>query len=461
MLDQSRDGGEAVPERLPTVAPRSHDRRLVSRPAANPTLSLLAVLLAILGLTAGALAARQTSDSWFYAAIGLQSALALLATRMLIDRPDRTGFALVVAAAVALRLWLVVEPPLLSGDIYRYIWDGRIVNAGFNPYLHVPADPVLAHLRDPAQFFLIDKRDYAVTIYPPVAEAFYALVTRLSCSVLAMKLAMLAAEGVAILAVARLLDTLGRSRALLALYLLHPAPLWEIANNGHVDALMMAFVFAAVAWGATVKRPYRAALLLTLGTLVKYTAVWALPAIWKPFDWRRPAFVMVVAGLCYLPFLSAGARVLGFLPSYAREQGLDTGSGFYPLAALQHLGLFQPWMVHAYLVGAVLVMVGLAVWARWQARERPVDVVRTTALLVIVFLLLLTPSLPWYYLVAAPFTALLGLWTPFAMLTGGFLLYGFNADQFAVFDRWSVLMAMIACALIRDLMHIRRPEDAR
>jgi hypothetical protein len=50
----------------------------------------------------------------------------------------------------------------------------------FNPYLHVPADPALSALRDPEQYGLIDKRDYAVTIYPPVAEVIFALITRIS-----------------------------------------------------------------------------------------------------------------------------------------------------------------------------------------------------------------------------------------------------------------------------------------
>ena len=80
------------------------------------------------------------------------------------------------------------------------------------------------------------------------------------------------------------------------------------------------------------------------------------------------------------------------------------------------------------------------------------------------FLMLLTPVFPWYVLLAAPFTALLGLWSPFALATGGFLLYGFNADAPGFLARWSILMALVLAAAARDVRHWRgrhETHDAR
>ncbi len=422
------------------------------------TAALLGVLVAIFGSAWGALAARQASDTMFYLCIALHAALSVAATWILSRQGGGRLLPVVVAAAVLLRLWFLFEPPLLSGDVYRYVWDGRIVNAGFNPYLHVPADPALAALRDPNLFSLIDKRDYAVTIYPPVAEALFALVTRLSGTVLAMKAAMLGLEGVAVLAVARLLDRLGRPRALLAAYLLHPAPIWEFADNGHLDAAMMAFTFGAFAWGVAERRPYRAALMLTLGALIKPTAALALPAIWRPFDLRLPLFAIALAALCYVPFLSAGTGIVGFLPNYAHEQGLDTGNGFFLLAVLKRLGLFLPWFNGAYLAVSGLILLALALLAPRNRAEGLVQSLRTAAVLVLTFLLLLTPVYPWYFLIAGPFTPLLGLWTPFAMMSAGFLLYAFNPDQVAFFGRWFVVMALILAAALRDMRHMHRQE---
>ena len=60
----------------------------------------------------------------------------------------------------------------LSSDLFRYIWDGRVQLAGINPYLYVPAEPALAHLRDTAIIYrLVNRATYAHTIYPPMARA--------------------------------------------------------------------------------------------------------------------------------------------------------------------------------------------------------------------------------------------------------------------------------------------------
>ena len=415
------------------------------------------VAVAAWGIAVG----RQSSDLLFYACATAQSGLAVAATALALRARSRTAWPTIALVAVALRLAVLPTVPDLSGDIYRYIWDGRVVAAGFNPYLHVPADPVLAPLRDPEQFGLIDKRDYAVTIYPPAAEALFALVTRASSSVFAMKGAMVLLEGLGVLAMVRLLARLGRRREWLAIYLLHPAPIWEIAGNGHVDAALLPVVFGTFAWGGGAARPYPSALAMTLGALVKPTAALGLPALWRPWGVALPLFVAGVGALCYLPFLSAGAGVVGFLPNYAHEQGLDSGAGFFALALARAAGLDRPWMAGVYGIVAAVVLLGLALWTRLRGAANLTASLGGTALLVVVFLLLLTPVFPWYFLLAAPFTALLGLWSPFALATGGFLLYGFNADAPAFLARWSVLMALVLAAAARDLRHWRAMEPTR
>jgi alpha-1,6-mannosyltransferase len=76
----------------------------------------------------------------------------------------------VFGVAIALRALLLTAPPILSTDIYRYVWDGRVQTAGINPYRYIPADPALASLRDPIVYPQINRADYARTIYQPVAE---------------------------------------------------------------------------------------------------------------------------------------------------------------------------------------------------------------------------------------------------------------------------------------------------
>jgi hypothetical protein len=425
---------------------------------ARGVLAAVALVLVAFALSGGMILGRETSDLLFYLCAFAQSALAVLGAR-LATRHGASAFAVLVVGAALLRLAFVVQTPTLSGDVYRYIWDGRVIGAGFNPYLHVPADPALKALRDPEQYGLIDKRDYAVTIYPPFAEAIFALVTQISTRVAAMKLAMVLFEAAAAFAIARLLRRLGRPAGGLIAYLLHPAPIWEIAGNGHVDAAMLAFLYGAFAIGGA-SRPFVAAIPMTLGALVKPTGALGLPALWRPFQVGLPLFVLALAAPFYLPFAAAGTGVVGFLPRYLEEQGLTSGQGVFWLALLGKAGLLTPGMAPAF---AALVGLGLLALALWMRRSGTANLSRgleTTAVLFVAFLLAVTPTFPWYFLAALPMTPLLRLWSPYALATGGFLLYGFQADAPPFFGRWALLMGLAAAAAIYDLTHAVKEGSA-
>ena len=120
-------------------------------------------------------------------AIALSGAITIAATALAPSVPERRGLILIVAMAVAMRLLVVGEEPLLSTDIYRYVWDGRVQAAGINPYAFVPADDALKSLRDAAIYPNINRADYAVTAYPPVAQMFFFAVTRISETLTAMR----------------------------------------------------------------------------------------------------------------------------------------------------------------------------------------------------------------------------------------------------------------------------------
>src|SRR5215471_7773981 len=67
-------------------------------------------------------------------------------------RLSRRAIWLVLAVAVAMRLLTLAAPPMLSSDVYRYVWDGRMQLAGINPYRYLPIADELAFLRDEAVY---------------------------------------------------------------------------------------------------------------------------------------------------------------------------------------------------------------------------------------------------------------------------------------------------------------------
>src|SRR5687767_6013606 len=54
--------------------------------------------------------------------------------------------ALIFGFALLFRLLMLQTTPSLSDDIYRYVWDGRVQQAGINPYRYPPAAIELSDL---------------------------------------------------------------------------------------------------------------------------------------------------------------------------------------------------------------------------------------------------------------------------------------------------------------------------
>src|SRR5215831_18583683 len=165
---------------------------------------------------------------WFIK-LALTQGIIYLAASLIVWRasPSRSTLFVVVLFAVLFRLSILFAPPLLSDDVYRYVWDGRVQAVGINPYRYVPADERLEGLRDTMVYPKINRRDYAPTMYPPCAEAIFLLTTRISESVTWMKATMVLFEAITVLAVMALLASFGLSRQRILIYAWHPLVVWE------------------------------------------------------------------------------------------------------------------------------------------------------------------------------------------------------------------------------------------
>ena len=359
----------------------------------------------------------------FIPALVASGFLTIAATRLSTPVSAHTGLIIVLGFAIAMRLLLVGEEPLLSTDLYRYIWDGRVQAAGINPYTYVPADPALASLRDAAIYPHINRADYAVTAYPPLAEMFFLVVIRIGETLTIMRLAMVACEIAIVLLLIDLLRRLDLPVAAVVAYAWHPLAIWEIANNGHVEALMVALLLLGV-WLLVCARHVAGAAAVALAILVKPYALFVLPTFWRRFDWRVPLAVAATIVLCYLPYLGAGKGVFGFLTAgYLAEEGLTTGEGIWLTLLLQTLFGKTPGLTAAYVVVAAAIMIWLALRAASRASATPREMVSDIIVLLTAGLVLMSPNYGWYLLALVPFIPLGGGAPLWALTLGAFLLY--------------------------------------
>src|SRR5947207_4283516 len=168
--------------------------------------------------------------------------------------------------AVVIALRLVALPLAPGDDFWRYQWEGKIQQAGFNPYVNAPDDPQPEAVRAGFEaWHKINHRDFRA-IYPPGAELLFAGLSRISDSPLLYKLLFAGADIATIAVLLRLFrgahapsrapfgaspNGLSASSsesgyANAAWYAWNPLVIYSFAGAAHFDSLMILPMLAGI-----------------------------------------------------------------------------------------------------------------------------------------------------------------------------------------------------------------------
>jgi hypothetical protein len=241
---------------------------------------------------------------------------------------SRAMLAIILAIGVLARILFLPSEPTLSEDVYRYLWDGRLVTRGVNPYAAAPNDPSLGVHRDP----LLEKLNHpgVPTIYPPAAQLFFAGVAAVSTDPRVFKASLLVAEAALVLALLTLLRARGLAPERLVLYAWNPLVVVESYGSGHHDLVLASLLVVSL---ALLERGRRgtAGIAWALAAATKYT-----PLLLVPFFVRRRAWGFLAAGVATIvlltaPFVGAGSRLGTGLGTYLRHW--EFNGPLYPLLA--------------------------------------------------------------------------------------------------------------------------------
>jgi alpha-1,6-mannosyltransferase len=332
----------------------------------------------------------------------------------------------ILLGALLMRLPLLPLPPTLSDDVLRYLWDGKVAAAGMNPYALAPEAEKLTPLRDEIWRNLPHKE--VPTVYPPLSLAAFSIAIRLPFPMPAWKLmatgADLAACWLLVLAALRLGLPAGRT----AWYAWNPLVALEVAGMGHVDALGVAAMVAAVLLLLPRSRPLPAGTAAAAGVLAKLVPLAALP-MWARQSGRPGRFLAAALGLtavAALPVVTATGGIPPGLVTYGVSWEYD-GPLFEPLwrlldaihaapalaRGLDHLkaatetwhglNLLYPYLYPQFLA-KILLAGGMAAAVLLSLRER--DPVAGTGRLLGRLLLCSATVYPWYLLWVLPWAAL-------------------------------------------------------
>jgi hypothetical protein len=229
------------------------------------------------------------------------------------------------------------------------------------------------------------------------------LVTRISPTVAAMKLAMVGFEAITCYVLLRCLKLLHMRPERVLLYAWHPMCIWEIASSGHADAAALAFISLAILARLT-NRDRLTGGWLGAAALVKLYPVALLPAFLRGWRLRTAWVALGVIAAGYMIYLRRGVSALGFLPRFVQEEGMQSGMRYFLLTFVER-NLHVSVPTSAYLAVSAAILGVLAWWA-WRHDVTPKSSISSGLVLATALTLCFSPHYPWYFLWLLPFLTL-------------------------------------------------------
>jgi hypothetical protein len=191
-------------------------------------------------------------DDWHYATMPLKfvetavlCGIAFFAATSFFTQMPAGRLAKGVFWGIAILLRLVALPLEPGDDIWRYQWEGKVQNAGFNPYVLAPNDDRLVSLREQfPDWNQINHRDFSA-IYPPGTELIFAGLSHIGTGALGYKLLFAAAD---VGAIALLLCLIGGRAPHIdaAWFAWNPLVVYSFAGAAHFDSLMILPMLAGI-----------------------------------------------------------------------------------------------------------------------------------------------------------------------------------------------------------------------
>ena len=370
---------------------------------------------------------------------------------------------LVLLFGVLFRVVLIESRPLQADDIYRYVWDGKVVAARLDPYVASPQEVLLFPEIQPqgedapggrrrleqlskiakgsaANLVILQRVNNAEhsTIYPAVLQYVFAIHGawvphdwEVDRQIIAMKW-ILGVFELGILALVPILLRLARLPVgLTILYAWCPLVLKECSNSGHADSVPTFLVVASLCAVLAVPRAREAqhaigwvlaaGFALGLAIVAKLFAVLLVPIVWRRLGLLRGAIAAFAA-------INVFAVHHGLFPAGAENRsevlklfaiGWEYHCGLF-LALRESIGFFTEdttipmkigdeemlVLVDGYYARIIsgLCIVCVALWSAWKSRPsvEPARFLERCFLTLAALFLLGPLGFPWYFVWCVP-----------------------------------------------------------
>ena len=353
--------------------------------------------------------------------------------------------------ALALRLVFIAAIPNLSQDFYRFIWDGRLILSGLNPYLTTPDNLMISQPNLFPQMKTLFEGMGALSAehysnYPPLHQLPFILAAIISKhsilgSVVILRLLLIGADIGILFFGKKLLRKLQLPTMNIYWFILNPLVIVELTGNLHFEGLMLFFFVMALYYVHTQKW-HLAALTMALSIAVKLVPILSLPLFLNKLGWKKSIRFCLTVGIVFMllfaPFLKDN-----FFENYSATIGLwfskfEFNASFYYLLNWGVETILNFELIHS--MGVIVVsFIGLQIIYQLLQNKTKTTALITTVLWVFTgYYLISTTVHPWYIISLL----LLSIFTPFKFAkvwSYTLILSYFAYHQFSVEEKGVIL----------------------
>lgn len=323
---------------------------------------------------------------------------------------QKNNISYLIGLAVVFRLLFMFSTPNLSQDFYRFIWDGRLILEGLNPFISLPKELILNpnfHLPQSQELVAgmgsLSASHYSN--YPPINQLIFVIAGISSANsiigaAVVFRIVIMAADFGTLYFGTRLLEKLGLEKHRIFWYLLNPLVIIELTGNLHFEGVMLFFFI----WSMFLLEQNRwkwAAVILAFSISIKLLPLLLLPLFLKNLGWKKAiwfySIVIGVSVLLFLPFVSTT-----FLQNYTETIGLwftnfEFNASFYYL--VREVGFYVTGYNIIHTTGKItpLLIVGFIVYRSFFGRNKAtLDLFQSFLVVLTVYLFSSTTVHPWY-----------------------------------------------------------------
>ncbi|WP_299338826.1 mannosyltransferase [uncultured Psychroserpens sp.] len=243
------------------------------------------------------------------------------------------------------RAILILAIPNLSQDFYRFIWDGRMILEGFNPYLYTPesfmqSGNLPVNQAEALYEGMGQLNGSHYTNYPPINQLCFVIAGLFSGhsilgSAVVLRLLIIAADFGTFFFGKQLLKTLGLPIKNIFWFILNPFIIIELTGNLHFEGVMIFFLVWSL-YLLHIGRWKWAAVVFALSISVKLIPLLFLPLLFRYF--KKPTVISSIVETSKTPLDYAGGdNVIDYktLVQFYIIVGLTTCILFAPFFSLE------------------------------------------------------------------------------------------------------------------------------